>query len=515
MESSLHSYSTDTTHHSGGGRRHSRPPPMAGPDDPLAVSRRRSRQLGDSSDAAAVIEQEMENVQALKRLSIGAASTLDPDLPGFNPLYDEGAVVSPHSPPRSPKSGGDSPEINAHQASELLWVPAAVHPELAPNQWREFVQHKVAEIKASVSKENKFRNANHTGENHPDSSGLSRRNSRLSRIISRQEEFTDGSEVLQQRQRRQSAESLQSIASLSAHLKSLGDLESLAADPFQLRRKLSDAQGQPQVEPLANDSDVPILSTPSSSLRRSTRTQYNKSSLRRGRKTPVDSDKLGTAPPVDSTGAASPTSEILPVRKLSRSRTDPGISSNPVQDQQHIRAPLISTNNDESQPLSQPVSGTAVSANRTARTDTPPLTVPKRPVLHRESSPNKSLQRSQTFDGVPTERRPAEADLDFGAKTVDDEVPELGLATTRSSRMANPANMSESTSVLSSIPIADSKYDLKAVFSHVEHMQPHAFALYGCSLANNRQGTKGTSPRGYGAHCRRSRQAQGLVEMAI
>jgi hypothetical protein len=68
-------------------------------------------------------------------------------------------------------------------------------------------------------------------------------------------------------------------------------------------------------------------------------------------------------------------------------------------------------------------------------------------------------------------------DPDFGTKTVDDEVPELGLGTTRSSRMANPANMSESTSVLSSIPIADSKYRLEVVFSHVEHMQTYAVAF--------------------------------------
>lgn len=487
-------------------RRRSRPLPSHHDDSGAPTGlRRRSRHYGDNSEAAAVIEQEMENVQALKRLSIGAVSALDPDLPSFNPLYDDAAVASPHSPPRSPDAGSSSgPGINASQASELLWVPAAVHPELAPNQWKEFVQHKVAEIKESVSRSpsptspmgpggGSSVSSDNDGSISP-SSSLSRRNSRLSRVISRQEEYMDGSDVLeQQRQRRQSNESLQSIASLSQHLMSLGDLESLAADPFQLRRKLSDSQGKPAAEPLANDSDEPILSTPSSSLRRSTRTRYNKNSLRRPRR---GSGRASPLPATESTSTERPADQSLvdsiPVRKLSLSDTPASspapASSSPAAAPAPVSAPvsapisapvpapvsapapasapelepeLQSRPADETVPR-RPSQGLGVSANRmqpAIEEEVKPLSVPKRPVLHREKSDSQlrektdsQLQRSQTFDGTESTHQPAPPRR---TKTTIEEDVSDALAHTRSSNLANPSKLSESTDVLSSIPLAD------------------------------------------------------------
>ena len=130
----------------------------------------------DSATAAAVVQQEMNNVQALKRLSIGAMSTLDPDLPQqLNWFEDKSSKSPPISPtttasnseelrsPTSPTSAGPvspssttspvsslSSTINPSHASQLLWVPAHVHPEIAPQEWKSFVQNKVAEIKATV-----------------------------------------------------------------------------------------------------------------------------------------------------------------------------------------------------------------------------------------------------------------------------------------------------------------------------------------------------------------------------
>lgn len=290
--------------------------------------------------AAAVVAQEMTNVQTLKRLSIGAMSALDPDLPQFNSSgyrVDEQAMPSHHNPqhnhqqqnhqnqqgvsqqhhtqsssfqaPTSPTSPSKSAEISASQASQLLWVPANVHPELAPQEWKSFVQKKVAEIRETVSSHPQPSSlSNETTNEFPSrETSLKRRNSRLSKQINTQEGYTDGSEVLKRRSST-SSDGAQSISSLSAQLKTLGELESLAMDPFQLARSLSQSHYQnypstsgnnqfvsserersasislPAIrEPLQNDSDEPILPAPSASLRRATRTRYGRPSLKKSR----------------------------------------------------------------------------------------------------------------------------------------------------------------------------------------------------------------------------------------
>uniref|UniRef100_A0A060TFW2 ARAD1D17732p n=1 Tax=Blastobotrys adeninivorans TaxID=409370 RepID=A0A060TFW2_BLAAD len=312
----------------------------------------------DSRAAAAVVQQEMNNVQKLKRLSLGATSTLDPDLPSQFAWYDDANGVSrspsspsslasssasdaPPVPPKSPThasspsspTSGDGPIIPSH-AAELLWVPANVHPELAPQEWKSFVQHKVAEIRqktvpqssrSSLSNESTSSEGDGNGDgagsggspsrspSASSTSSLSRRNSLLSRQVRSQSEFRDGSDIIEERRTSQE-NNPQSLSRLSAQLRELGELESLAMDPFQLARSLSygdlaarnNTPGGPTspasapqsptmhqspaplrqpstsslpaapTKPLANDSDEPILAAPSASLRRSARTRYNK-----------------------------------------------------------------------------------------------------------------------------------------------------------------------------------------------------------------------------------------------
>lgn len=307
--------------------------------------------------AAAVVAQEMNAIKTLKRLSIGALPALDPDLPNYgSDLYrhssDTQSSLHPSAPTTNIHQGSksqsfgssesfdfsstpashtdlsnisssdisseseplsfDSPEINASHASQLLWVPAHVHPEIAPQEWKTFVQNKVAEIKAEYSDPSSKSSDNSTARGK--SSKIHRRNSRLSRQIKDQDSYTDGADILEKRKSRDALNDQLSdptIKSLSNQLKSLGELESLAMDPLELARSLSmntslysyysnpstslgkqsDHQSSPPspseyspITQLSNDSDSPILPTPASSLRRSTRTVYNKSSIRRGKR---------------------------------------------------------------------------------------------------------------------------------------------------------------------------------------------------------------------------------------
>lgn len=290
-----------------------------------------SSPTGATAAATAVMAQEMSAVQALKRLSIGALPTLDPDLPNYNEASSSSSSsirVSPTPSPRSEFPGFDfsspslssssnhsnlqvpsdkdvyQPEFNASQASQLLWVPAHVHPEIAPQQWKSFVQDKLAEIRATQSADSSNPSASRSSSISSNSNSIKRRNSRLSRQIKDQEGYTDGADVLE---KRRSTDNLSqkpndpTIQSLSHQLESLGELEGWSVDPFELVRSLSMQQQnksnpsqssssqQYTHNPLANDSDAPILPTPTSSLRRSTRTRINKSSIRRGRRDVADS----------------------------------------------------------------------------------------------------------------------------------------------------------------------------------------------------------------------------------
>lgn len=306
--------------------------------------------------ATAVMAQEMSAVQALKRLSIGALPTLDPDLPNYNESSSNPSSPirgSPASSPRSDSAGFEftspkspnslqvpkegqrhQPGINASQASQLLWVPAHVHPEIAPQQWKSFVQDKLAEIRATQSSDSLSRSSSTSSTSS--SNAIKRRNSRLSRQIEDQEGYTDGADVLEKR--RSSDNLLQkatdpTIQSLSHQLESLGELEGWSVDPFELVRSLSMQKSsnpyslsstspisEYPTAPLANDSDTPILPSPTSSLRRSTKTRINKSSIRRGRRDIAASRTHNSEPtglsqitsPVDKKLSSNPSIESVP-----------------------------------------------------------------------------------------------------------------------------------------------------------------------------------------------------------
>lgn len=73
-----------------------------------------------------MLNKEMNNLQALRRVSIDA-SLSDPDLPL--------SFVA---------SAAQMPSLNSN-STELYWVPASVHPELAPGEWKHYLEKKANE----------------------------------------------------------------------------------------------------------------------------------------------------------------------------------------------------------------------------------------------------------------------------------------------------------------------------------------------------------------------------------
>lgn len=241
-----------------------------------------------SDEAVALVQQEMSNLKALKRLSMGTqTSPLDPDLPQLQ------AQRSP-SPPSSGSDQRDSSFIGQtpstvplhdHESdidhpnevdgntplglAKELWVPAHVHPEIAPNEWRSFVEEKLSEIQSN-SKEKHM--------------------SRLSHVVTDRDEYMDASELLAKRRRSSGDQRRRSILELSEQLSSLDEFDSL----------LTTVSVPPS-------SDKPIVPAGGASLRRT------KHSTRRPRRFPLRSDSSSSSPA--SFGERSSSRELASVER--------------------------------------------------------------------------------------------------------------------------------------------------------------------------------------------------------
>lgn len=220
--------------------------PASGPSSPLETANKHFplNNIDYESNPAAV-QQELSNLQALRRMSMDASTASDPDLPGFN--------LSTFTAP----TGGD----DDNDARRLFWVPARLHPELAPEGWKAFVEAKVKEIRSPGGQSNSLLSVG--GGQGP---ALRRKKSMLSKQIDNTggkaaEWYEDGAERLERRRSQNGVPMLK-----------VSDLENLVNDPSSLLRKLS-------VSPAAKvnvDEDLPILPPLGHTLRRSTRTTYRK-----------------------------------------------------------------------------------------------------------------------------------------------------------------------------------------------------------------------------------------------
>ncbi|UNI18095.1 hypothetical protein JDV02_004387 [Purpureocillium takamizusanense] len=250
------------------------------------------------------IAQELSNLQALRRLSMDVGNNIDPDMPPM------GLSVMPSIAP-----SGDDDE---NDPSRLLWVPARVHPELAPTEFKSFLEKRVQSIRRR-SGESLLSVDGNLSRNDSGSS-LRRKKSMLSRQIDNSGGrgavgYVDGAERLE---RKKSAGDNRHSPELS--------LEELVKDPTKAVQKLAqESQGTTSgLEGSADD--MPILPmAPGMGLRRSTRTTYRKGgSLRSGDKGSFsrryanrqhDSESSETIPP--------PTAEAPPGHSIGRVQSEP------------------------------------------------------------------------------------------------------------------------------------------------------------------------------------------------
>ncbi|KAI1196384.1 hypothetical protein F5X97DRAFT_305368 [Nemania serpens] len=243
------------------------PTSPASPGSPLSPTLRDMRDSSDSYPLTNIdnpndIAQELSNLQALRRLSMDVSNNSDPDLLPFQGL----SLVA--MPSIAPKGDDDA------DPSRLLWVPAGVHPELAPSEFKNFVEKRVQSMKRR-SNENTL---SPDSLDRDDSGGLRRKKSMLSRQVVNgnshgADGYVDGAERLE-RQKSQ-GQSEKGVPELS--------LDELMKDPGKAVRKLT-LESQRSSDDSSNADDRPIVSVaPGAGLRRSTRTTYRKGGSLRNR----------------------------------------------------------------------------------------------------------------------------------------------------------------------------------------------------------------------------------------
>lgn len=267
----------------------------------------------DYESSPAAVAQEMVNLQALRRMSMVDSATSDPDLPSFN---------SPIMPTIAPTSADDEED-----ASRLFWVPARLHPELAPKEFKTFLEKRVDQIKRRSGDDSTLG----TGLQASGSAGgLRRKKSMLSRQIDNAggrggDGYEDGAERLE-RKRSQSPRVKQPL-----RVADLQELDALAQDPSNLMRKLSldtERRAVQGVGEVPASEDMPILpaAPPGQSLRRSTRTTYRRGSLRKGERVPPSKRAVRAAETdSDESAVSSPVvhGTEMPLLGLTRVHTEP------------------------------------------------------------------------------------------------------------------------------------------------------------------------------------------------
>ncbi|TDZ33972.1 Protein zds1 [Colletotrichum spinosum] len=334
------------------------------------------------------IAQELSNLQALRRMSMDVGNNADPDMLPFSGL----SLMA--MPPIAPT--GDDDE---NDPSRLLWVPAAVHPELAPTEFKNFLENRVQTIKRR------------SGDSFTSSDGVDRSNSggglrRKKSMLSRQIDPTGGRNGYID-----GAERLSRKSSLRDYSTPELDLGELVKDPSKVVQKLSkDSQADGAA------GDMPILPVaPGMGLRRSTRTTYRKSGSVRSDRLPFSkrvgnrhgpsesSDSVDVVPPLPSDVPNVPTHTRVQSEPVSENFSRPNRSVR----RQHKFSQDMGTGSDgASSEIEEPVSPTSLRSEQPqqhpARTSSvtvpvvPPVpAVPSVPTVVESPVTEESPQRQQ------------------------------------------------------------------------------------------------------------------------
>jgi hypothetical protein len=263
----------------------------------------------DYESNPAAVAQELSNLQALRRMSMDVGNTSDPDLPSF-----QGVSLMPTVAP----TGGDDED----DPSRLFWVPARVHPELAPMEFKTFLENRVQTIKR---RSGEYSSLSPDGPERTGSGGgLRRKKSMLSRQIDNSYGrgavgYQDGAEQLERKK---------SSGGPELKISDLKELDELVRDPSKAMQKLTldTSQRQDAGMEVPASEDMPILpAAPGVGLRRSTRTTYRRGSLRKGERVPF-SKRAGARLNNETDGEDSPVSSPIgptPGNSLTRVNSEP------------------------------------------------------------------------------------------------------------------------------------------------------------------------------------------------
>ncbi|EED23325.1 telomere silencing protein Zds1, putative [Talaromyces stipitatus ATCC 10500] len=263
------------------------------------------------------IKQEYHTLAAIRRMSMDV--TGDPDLPSYSNFQ---------VPSIAPSASADE-----NDASRLFWVPARLHPELAPKEFRSFLESR----KEQIQRRSGDYSSSLGVEREESKGGLRRKRSKLSRQIDDSQEYVDGADRLE-RKRAEAHDAKGDTASPN-----LQELEEIVNDKKQVNTETLALLGGIEKLDLSTSEDKPILpaAPPGHSLKRSTRTQYRKGSLKKGERLPY-SKRLGRTPEMLANSVSSTLEDPPAIKPLMRSSTDPGRSlsdRNMVQDRPKPAAP--------------------------------------------------------------------------------------------------------------------------------------------------------------------------------
>ncbi|KAF9646222.1 hypothetical protein BDM02DRAFT_270811 [Thelephora ganbajun] len=241
------------------------------------------------------IQREVENLRDIKRRSSAGgpgALVLDPDLPNQSAL--SAAQLNYWDPSQTASSSSSSAEESGSSADDhddgsdggdptsLFWVPARLHPEIAPAEFRAFIkEHARTPVDGSSTLDRSFSTS---------SSGLGRKKSMLNREY--KPSVNDGIEneghVVPLRRNKSSYYNVGPQLSISdlQKLDELAEEASQSDDPSKLRsvlrRSLSlnmspSVIDQMDMPDLGDEADAPIIvPRPGQILRRSARTKIRK-----------------------------------------------------------------------------------------------------------------------------------------------------------------------------------------------------------------------------------------------
>ncbi len=193
------------------------------------------------------IAREMDNIRSMRRISSQSGPgtlALDPDLPSAPPLSPQRLSALPAAALSAVGDEGGFVEdsVLADDPSHLFWVPAHLHPELAPGEFRAFLHEHTRTIEEGIPGETPgtiLRRAG-SGLSVREDGGLGRRRSMLSRQYKPREGDGVGEEeekivpVMRTRSIYNKAGPQLTISDLQ-RLESLADQASKSNDPTQLR----------------------------------------------------------------------------------------------------------------------------------------------------------------------------------------------------------------------------------------------------------------------------------------